>query len=80
MERTKRSRSGQCGLAGVVLEKVVPEHFSHFRHAHGRAGVAGIGFGDGVHGKGADGVGKFFTGRHGASFAGMLPLRKVFQR
>jgi len=46
------------GIRGIVLEEVVPQHFGDVRHAHGRAGVAGVGLLDGVHGQSAYGVGE----------------------
>jgi hypothetical protein len=36
---------------------VVPQHFGDVGHAHRGTRVTGIGFLDGIHGQGADGVG-----------------------
>ena len=41
----------------VVLQMTRPQGHRHVGHAHGRAGVAGVGLLDGVHGQGTDGVG-----------------------
>ncbi len=48
---------GPVGVARVVLEVVVPQDFGDVRHAHWGSGVATVGLLDGVHTKGADGVG-----------------------
>ena len=55
---------GPVRVGRVVLEVVVPEHFSDVGHAHGGAGVARLGLLNGVHGKCTDGVGQVKTGRH----------------
>ena len=52
-------------VGGVVVQEFRPQYFRHFRHAHRRAGVAGVGFLDGVGREEADGVGKL--GGHGVS-------------
>ena len=52
-------------VGGVVVQVVVPQHLGDVRHAHGHARVTAVGLLDRVHGKGADGVGEFETGRHG---------------
>jgi hemerythrin-like domain-containing protein len=54
---TKRSRSAQRGLRGVVLQVPAPQRDGDLGHAHRRAGVAGVGLLHGIHGQGADGVG-----------------------
>ncbi len=41
-------------VRGVVAQMVVPQDLGDFRHAHGRAGMAGIGLLHGVHRQGAD--------------------------
>ena len=55
----------EFGVGGVVAQEFRPQDFRHFRHTHRRAGVAGVGFLDGVGGEEADGVGKL--GGHGVS-------------
>ncbi len=52
-----------CRIGRVMLEEIVPQHFSDIGHAHWRAGMAGVGFLYRIHAQGADGVGKLFT-RH----------------
>ncbi len=46
-----------AGIVRAVLEVPAPQRDRHVGHAHGRAGVAGVGLLHGVHGQGADGVG-----------------------
>ena len=53
-------------IGWVVLEELAPQHFRHIRHAHGRAGVTGVGLLDCVHGQDADDIGEFAAGRHSA--------------
>ena len=55
------------GVGGVVAHNPVPEHFCDIRHAHRRAGVATVGGLDGVHSKGANGVGQFNLRGHEGS-------------
>jgi len=53
------------GVAGIVLEIVIPENLGDVRHAHRRSGVARIGLLDRIHAQGTDGIGEFSTvGRH----------------
>ena len=53
-------------VGGVVLEELAPQHRPHFGHAHGRAGMPGVGLLDGIHGQNADYVGQFAAvGRRG---------------
>jgi hypothetical protein len=47
---------GPLRVGRVVAQVAVPQHFGDLGHAHGRAGMAGIGLLHAVHGKGADGV------------------------
>ena len=55
-ESTKRSRSAQRRVGGVVLQEPGPEHVGGRGLGHGRARVAAVGFLDGVHGQAAHGV------------------------
>ncbi|MCY1235440.1 hypothetical protein D9M72_480560 [compost metagenome] len=48
---------GPLRVGRVVLQVPAPQRHGDIRHAHRRAGVAGIGLLDGVHGKHADGIG-----------------------
>ena len=48
-------------IAGVMAEKIVPEHLGHVRHAHRHAWVAGPGLFHGVQGKHPHGVGQLAT-------------------
>ena len=48
---------GPLGVGGVVLEVVAPQHFGDLGHAHGGAGVAGLGFLDRIHGQRANRTG-----------------------
>ena len=48
---------GPAGVGRVVAQCAAPQRHGDLGHAHGRAGVAGIGLLHGVHGQGADGVG-----------------------
>ena len=52
------------GIGRIMPETVPPEGFGHIGHAEGRTGVAGAGFLNSVHGKGADGVGALSAGGH----------------
>ncbi len=54
---------GPFRIGRIVAQVAVPQHLGDFRHAHGRARMAGIGLLHPVHGKGANGVGKL--GAHG---------------
>jgi len=49
---------GPVRVGRVVAQVVVPQHLGDLGHAHGRAGMAGIGLLHGVHGQGADGAGQ----------------------
>ena len=55
---------GPLRVGRVVLENIVPQHFGNIGHAHGRAGVAGLGLLYGIHGQGTNGIGQFETGWH----------------
>ena len=44
-------------VRGVVTQEAGPQHVGNGRHAHGHAGMAGVGLLNGVHGKAADDVG-----------------------
>ena len=44
-------------MGRVVAQVAAPQRHGHVGHAHGRAGVARLGLLNGVHRKGADGVG-----------------------
>ncbi len=50
---------GPVGIGRVVLQEVVPQHLRDIGHAHGGAGVTGIGLLDGIHAERTNGVGKF---------------------
>ena len=54
----------------IVLQVVTPQHLGNIGHAHRRAGMSGIGFLDGVHGEGADGVGEGGSVRNRAGGGG----------
>jgi hypothetical protein len=43
---------------------MTPQHFRDFRHAHGHAGVSGVGLLHGVHRKRAYRIGEFQAGAH----------------
>ena len=49
---------GPLGILRVVAKVMIPQHFGDFRHAHRRAGVAGIGLLHGVHGERTNGAGE----------------------
>ena len=53
-------------VGGVVAVKIVEQDFGNIGHAHRHAGVAGVGALNGVHGKGADGVGELAAVGHGS--------------
>ena len=53
-----------AGVARIVLETMTPQGFGHVGHAQRCAGVTGAGFFNGVHGKGADGIGALSAGGH----------------
>ena len=55
-ERTNRSRSGQCGLAGLWSQELRVEQVGERRERHRRPGMAGVRLLDGVHGEHPDGV------------------------
>ena len=48
---------GPLGVGRVVLEVVAPQHFGDLGHAHGGAGVAGLGFLNRIHGQRANRTG-----------------------
>ena len=50
---------GPPGIARVVAQMTAPQRDGHLGHAHRRAGVAGVGLLNGVHGQGAQRVGEF---------------------
>ena len=58
----------------VVLEEIIPQHLGNVRHTHGHAGMAGIGLLNGVHGQGANRVGKLSSRRHQGSLVRLLGL------
>jgi hypothetical protein len=43
-------------IGGIVVQKIVPQRIDHRCEPHGRAGVARIGFLNGINRKSADGV------------------------
>jgi hypothetical protein len=47
-----------------MLQVVVPQHFSDIRHPHGRTGMTGLGFLNGVHAERPDRIRKFSTRGH----------------
>ena len=51
-------------ILGVVAHGVGPHGISHGGHAHGRAGMAGIGLLHGIHGQGADGIDRLLLNVH----------------
>ena len=55
-ESTKRSRSGQCRVGGIVLQMPRPQSEGHGGGAHGQAGMAGVGLLHRVRREEADGV------------------------
>jgi hypothetical protein len=63
---------GPLRVGRVVAQVAVPQHFGDLGHAHGRAGMAGIGLLHAVHGEGADGV-----GQRGADGGGQAERRVV---
>jgi len=63
---------GPARVGGIKFMKAGPQHGGDVGHAHGHAGMAGIGFLDGVDGEGADGVGERALGRGGARQDGGL--------
>ncbi len=50
MESTNRSRSGQCGIGGIVAQHPAVEHVGEWRERHRRALVAAVGGQWAVHG------------------------------
>ncbi len=56
---------GPAGLGRIELEKAREQHGRHIGHAHGHAGMAGLGLLHRVHGQRADGV-RHVLVRHGA--------------
>ncbi len=48
-----------AGVLGVVAQHVAPQRLRDIGQPHRRAGVAGTGFLNGIHGQGADGIGPF---------------------
>ena len=50
-------------IAGIVAQVVAPQDFGDVGHAHRHAGMAGVGFLDGIHREGADGIGKLPAAR-----------------
>ena len=56
LERMKRSRPGQFGIAGIVPQITVPQHKGQRRQRHGRAGMSAVGLLHRIHGQGANGV------------------------
>ena len=59
----KRSRSGQCGSAGVELQMPREQRGRGIGHAHRHAGVAAVRGLDRIHREGADGIGEAAVGR-----------------
>ena len=55
-DSTKRSRSGQCGSAGIEFQEARPQHRRDVGHAHRHARMAGFGLLDRVHRERADRV------------------------
>ena len=45
------------GIRRVVLQVIGPQDLRNICHAHGRAGMPGVGLLDGIDGKEADGIG-----------------------
>ena len=57
---------GPVGMLRVELQEPRPQHGGDVGHAHGHAGMAGLGLLDGVHGERPDGVGEGgVADRHG---------------
>ena len=54
---------GPVGVGGIELQEAGEQHGGHVGHAHGHAGMAGIGLLHRVHGQRADGVGHVLVGR-----------------
>src|SRR5690606_1319679 len=57
-------------VARIVVQVVVPQHFGDVGHAHGHAGMAGVGRLDGVHGEDADGIGEVAAAGAGHGVSG----------
>ena len=51
-------------IDGIVLQIITPQYLCNVCHTHGGTWVSGFGFLNGVHGKCANGVGKFTAGGH----------------
>ena len=58
---------GPLRVGGVVAQEIVPQDLGDVRHAHGHAGMAGIGGLHRVHTERANGVRKFSSIRHESS-------------
>ena len=56
---------GPFGMAGIEFQEAREQHGGDIGHAHGHAGMAGIGLLHGIHGERADGVGHLGMGRLG---------------
>ncbi len=54
---------GPIGVRGVELQEAREQHGGDIGHAHGHAGMAGIGLLHGVHGQRPDGIGHVLMGR-----------------
>ena len=64
LDSRKRSRSGQPGLRGIETQMMVPQHFGDVGHAHGHAGMAGVGLLYRIHRQRAHGVGQLLSCCH----------------
>ena len=65
------------GVPRVVAHDIAPQHLGDVGHAHGHAGVSGVGALHGVHGECADGVGEFAACSHAGPLNGRWPSRGV---
>ena len=64
---------GPVWISRVVLQVIIPQHFSDIGHTHRGTRVATIRFLYRIHTEGANGIGKFGTGgRHRYLQAGLL--------
>ena len=69
-------------IGGVVLQVIAPQRDGHVSHAHGRAGVTGVGLLNSVHCEGADGVGHLLcvchVGSSGKKYSGKPGILAVW--
>ena len=56
---------GPIRVRGIEFQEAGEQHGGDIGHAHGHAGMAGIGLLHGIHGERADGIGHLGVGRLG---------------